>query len=158
MQVMLAADLAPLFEVPAKRLNEQIRRNERRFPNDFGFRLTHEEITILRPHFEASSSKHGGHRHPPFVVTEYGVVMLANVLNSERAIAMSVEVVREFIRLRSIIRSDCPLREQLSQLEKAVKSRLNHHEKQLDDLFTAVQKLIDGPDDPPERKQIGFVP
>lgn len=91
---MLASDLAPLFGVAPKRLNECVRRNERRFPEDFGFRLTRAELANLRPQIAASSSGHGGHRHPPFVVTEYGVVMLANIVDSESAIAMSVRVVR----------------------------------------------------------------
>lgn len=155
---MLAVDLAPLFGVSAKQLNQKIRRNERRFPQDFGFRLSQEELANLRPHFEASSSRHGGHRYPPFVVTEYGVVMLANVLNSERAIAMSVQVVREFIHLRAAARSDCPLREKFQQFERAVKSRLKQHENQLDELFSAVEQLIEGLGDPPERKRIGFTP
>lgn len=84
--------------------------------------------------------------------------MLANVLNSERAIAMSVKIVREFVRLRSIARSDCPLREKLRQLERAVKSRWTRHETQIDELFEAVQNLIDDPGGAPARKQIGFVP
>lgn len=156
--VMLASNLAPLFGVTPKLLNQQIRRNERRFPTDFGFRLTRSETDDLMPHFEASSSGHGGHRHPPFVVTEYGVVMLANVLNSARAIDMSVKVVREFIRLRAIARSGCALKEKLRRLELAVKSRLDEHGSQIDELFDAVQRLIAGPDDLAPQKRIGCAP
>lgn len=155
---MISSDLAPLFGVSPKRLNQQIRRNERRFPGDFGFRLTQEETSNLRPHFEASSSRHGGHRHPPFVVTEYGVVMLANVLNSARAIAMSVQVVREFVRIRTVVRSQDSLKKMLRQLERVVKSRLNKHESQIEELFDAVETLIGNPGGPEHPKQIGFVP
>lgn len=151
---MLASDLAPLFGVSPKRLNESIRRNEGRFPADFGFRLSREELANLRPQFAASSSGHGGHRYPPFAVTEYGVVMLANVVDSERAIAMSVQIVREFIRLRTIARSQDSLKKKLVQLARAVRS----HEIQIDDLFAAVETLIEKSEDTESPKQIGFVP
>ena len=153
-QVMLATDLASLFDVSPKRMNESIRRNEVRFPGDFGFRLTRQELENLRPQFAASSSGHGGHRHPPFAVTEYGVVMLANVVDSDRAIAMSVQVVREFIQLRTITRSQSSLRKKLGQLARAVQS----HELQIDELFAAIEPLIDNSVDPEPPKQIGFVP
>lgn len=148
----------PMFGVTAKQLNQQIRRNEGRFPQDFGFRLTRQETAHLRLQIEASNPRRGGYRHPPFVVTEYGVVMLANVIDSERAIAMSVRVVREFVRLRAISRSDCPLKEKFQRLERVVRSRLDAHETHIDELFDAVQRLLDGSDDSPTRKQIGFAP
>lgn len=133
---MIAADLAPLFAVSPKRLNESIRRHETRFPPDFGFRLSRRELSNLRPQFTASSSGHGGHRHPPFVVTEYGVVMLANVVDSERAIATSVRVVREFVRLRTIARSRDSIRGKLRELARAVRS----HEVRIDELFAAMER------------------
>jgi ORF6N domain len=157
-QVVLAGDLASLFGVSAKRLNEQLRRNERRFPEDFGFRISPEELLRLRPHFAASNPGRGGHRYPPFVLTEYGVVMVANVLNSDRAISMSVEVVRQFVRLRALAHSQDPIKKKLAQLERAVNARLDNHEDQIDELFDAVESLIEPEHGPGSRKRIGFAP
>lgn len=151
---MLAPDLAPLFGVASKRLNQNIRRNEARFPVDFGFRLSREELANLRPQIAASSSGHGGLRHPPFVVTEYGVVMLANVVDSPQAIAMSVQIVREFVRLRRIAREQGSLRRKLMQLARSVRS----HGFQIDELFAAVEKLIDATPDSESARRIGFSP
>ena len=157
-QVILASDLAQLFGVPTKRLNEQIRRNAERFPGDFAFQLTPEEAANLRSQFATSSSGHGGRRYRPFALTEHGVVMAANVLNSPRAVAMSLEVVREFIRLRTIAASHDSLKSKLGELERAVKARLERHESQIDELFGAVEALIDPASARKTKKQIGFLP
>src|SRR5713101_1599893 len=93
-KVILDADLAALYGVTTTRLNEQIKRNKDRFPEDFAFRLTDEEFADLMSQFATSSSKHGGRRKLPLVFTEHGAIMAANVLNSKRAVAASVQVVR----------------------------------------------------------------
>ena len=156
-QIILASDLAALFGVPTKRLNEQIRRNRERFPADFAFKLTPVETTDLRSQIATSSSGHGGRRYLPFALTEHGVVMAANVLNSPRAVAMSLEVVREFIRLRTIALSHESLRTKLGELERVVKAGLNKHESQIEELFEAVAALIE-PANSRSKKTIGFFP
>ena len=102
LKVILDADLAKIYGVPTKRLNEQIKRNPARFPEDFVFQLTEEETNNLRSQF-ATSSLHGGRRYPPYVFTEHGSIMAATVLNSPKAIEMSVFVVRAFIKMRETL-------------------------------------------------------
>ncbi len=112
-RVILDADLASLYGIPTKRLNEQVRRNMDRFPPDFAFILTNEEVTNLRSQIATSSwqvnrsqfttASHGGRRYRPYVFTEHGAIMAANILRSKRAIQMSVFVVRAFIRMRQIL-------------------------------------------------------
>src|SRR6476620_5746965 len=99
-KVILDADLAELYGVPVKRLNEQLKRNPRRFPSDFLFTLTHAEYQHLRSQNATSSSAHGGRRYLPHALTEHGAIMAATVLNSKRAIEMSIFVVRAFVRMR----------------------------------------------------------
>jgi hypothetical protein len=101
-KVMLDSDIAVLYEVTTKRLNEQVKRNKDRFPIDFMFRLSREEFENLKSHF-ATSNGYGGRRHLPYVFTEHGAVMLASVLKSPRAIEASIFVVRAFIKFREII-------------------------------------------------------
>ena len=99
-RVMLDAELATLYGVPTKRLNEQVRRNQARFPSDFMFRLTTGEIDRLRSQIATSKKGRGGTRYRPYAFTEHGVAMLSSVLNSERAVQVNIEIVRTFIRLR----------------------------------------------------------
>ncbi|PYK99284.1 MAG: DNA-binding protein [Verrucomicrobia bacterium] len=101
-RVMLDSDLAKIYQVSTKRLNQQLRRNRSRFPVDFAFRLTVEELTNLRLQ-TATSKKHGGLRYLPWVFTEHGAIMLASVLNSDIAVQASVRVVRAFVRLREMV-------------------------------------------------------
>ena len=157
-QIILASDLAVLFGVSTKRMNQQIGRNADRFPEDFAFRLTRDEADNLRSQFATSRLGHGGQRHLPFALTEHGVVMAANVLNSSRAVQMSVAVVREFLRLRTIARSQETLRKKISQLERAVNARLEKHEFHIDELFDAVESLIEPESDSKKKKRIGFAP
>ena len=109
-RVMLDADLAALYGVSTKRLNEQVRRNRRRFPEDFMFRLTVQEAGLLRSQFATSKPGRGGRRFPPFAFTEHGAVMLASVLNTPIAVAASLQVVRAFNhhRCQRARRSDEP--------------------------------------------------
>ena len=99
-KVILDTDLAELYGVSVKRLNEQVKRNEERFPADFMFQLTPTEHEALRSQFATSKQGRGGRRYPPYAFTEHGAIMAATVLNSERAVEMSVFVVRAFVRLR----------------------------------------------------------
>ena len=101
-KVMLDHDLAKLYGVSTKRLNEQVRRNIKRFPGDFMFQLSQEEDDLLRSQFATSNAGRGGRRYFPFAFTEQGVAMLSSVLNSERAIAVNIQIMRAFAKIREI--------------------------------------------------------
>ncbi|HEV3410201.1 MAG TPA: ORF6N domain-containing protein, partial [Chthoniobacterales bacterium] len=115
-RVMLDSDLAVIYGVQLKRLNEQVRRNAKRFPPDFAFQLTREEFTNLKSQF-ATSSLHGGKRKLPWVFTEHGAIMLASVLNTSVAIDASIRVVRAFVRLREMISANAELARNFAELE-----------------------------------------
>jgi hypothetical protein len=156
-RVMLDSDLARIYRVPAKRLNEQLRRNRARFPSDFAFQLTREEFTNLRSQIATSSlrsqsatSKHGGRRYRPWVFTEHGAIMLASVLNSDIAIDASVRVVRAFVRLREIISANAELAAKFAQLEQ----RPNGHDKAIGQLFAAIRQLLAPL--PEKKRELGF--
>ncbi len=100
---MLDADLAELYGVTTKRLNEQVKRNRDRFPADFMFQLNPAEVNALRSHFATSKMDRGGRRYAPYAFTEHGAIMLASVLNTPRAVEVSVFVVRAFVRLREML-------------------------------------------------------
>jgi phage regulator Rha-like protein len=157
-QVILDSDLASLFGVPTHRLNEQIRRNIDRFPPDFAFVLDPGEAASLLSQIAIAKKGRGGRRTLPFVLTEHGVVMAANVLRSARAVAMSLEVVRAFIRMRKAARSTRSIRKKVAQLESAVNSRLDRHDGDIALLFKTVEALLN--DDASEEvglvRRIGF--
>lgn len=117
-KVMLDSDLADLYQVLTKRLNEQVRRNAERFPDDFMFKLTLEEVTNLMSQFATSSSTHGGRRKPAFAFTEHGVAMLSSVLRSERAVQVDIAIMRAFTRLRGHLAGHADLVRKLDDLEK----------------------------------------
>jgi phage regulator Rha-like protein len=156
LKVILDADLAKIYSVPTKRLNEQIKRNPARFPEDFVFQLTEEETNNLRSQF-ATSSLHGGRRYHPYVFTEHGSIMAATVLNSTKAIEMSVFVVRAFIKMRETLANNKALALKLAELEKKLTERLNVHERAIVHVLGEVRKLASAEPspDPPKRK-IGF--
>ena len=145
-RVMLDSDLAEIYGVSTKRLNEQVRRNIGRFPDDFMFQLNEKEFDNLRSQI-ATSSSWGGRRYPPYVFTEHGAVMLASVLNSEIAIHASIQVVRAFIHLRKLLISNDELARKLDKLEKK-------YDSQFSIVFEAIRKLMSD-DESPQRK-IGF--
>jgi ORF6N domain len=149
-RVMFDSDLAAIYRVTTKRLNEQVRRNISRFPEDFAFQLTAEELTNLRSQI-ATSSFHGGRRYRPWVFTEHGAIMLASVLNSDIAAQASVRVVRAFVRLREMVAANAQLAAKLEELEK----RLDSHDEAIVDLFAALKQLLEPPE-PPKRREIGF--
>jgi hypothetical protein len=117
-KVMLDSDLAALYEVPTKSLNLAVRRNQSRFPDDFMFQLTPEEVDRLRLQFETSKPGRGGRRYSPYAFTEPGVAMLSSVLRSERAVQMNIIIVRAFIRLRELVISNKDIAARVEKLER----------------------------------------
>ena len=121
--VMLDEDLARLYGVTTKRLNEQVKRNAQRFPPDFMFQMTGAEFENLRSQFATSSSGHGGRRTLPTAFTEHGAIMVATVLNSSRAVDMSIRVVRAFVSFRHLLESNVALTRRLAALERKYDGR-----------------------------------
>ncbi len=150
-RVMLDFDLAPVYGVTTKRLKEQFRRNTERFPIDFAFQLTHQELTILRSQI-ATSRLHGGLRHLPIAFTEHGTLMLASILNSPVAVAASVRVVRAFVLMREQLAAHKELAQKLRELE----TRVSGHDAAITNLFEAIRPLVEPPM-PENRRQIGFM-
>jgi hypothetical protein len=158
-RVMFDSDLAAIYGVTTKRLNEQLKRNRTRFPEDFAFQLTAQELTSLKSQIATSnlrsqsvtSRSHGGRRKLPWVFTEHGAIMLASVLNSNVAIQASVRVVRAFVRLREMIAANAQLAVKLEELER----RLDSHDEAIVDLFAALKRLFEPPE-PEKRREIGF--
>jgi hypothetical protein len=149
-KVMLDSHLAELYQVPTKRLNEAVKRNMARFPEDFMFQLTTEETDSLRSQLATSNERRGGRRYLPFVFTEQGVAMLSTALNSERAIAVNIAIMRTFVRLRQILATHKELAERLAAMEK----KYDQHFKVV---FDILKQLTEPPPDPPKRA-IGFLP
>jgi hypothetical protein len=155
-RIMLDTDLARIYGVTTKRLNEQVKRNRERFPDDFMFQLTAKETDDLRSQI-ATSSFHGGRRYLPYAFTEHGAIMAANVLNSRKAVTMSVYVVRAFIKMRSLLGEHREFSRQLADLEKKLTQRLDLHEVAIVDVLQRIMRLLDPPPEPePVRKPIGF--
>ncbi len=179
-KVVLDADLAAVYSVTTKRLNEQFRRNRKRFPKDFAFQLTAEEYDALRSQIAtleegtdirlnwsqtataspsnlrsqfATSRSHGGRRSRPWVSTEHGALQVANILRSDRAIAMSVYVIRAFIELREKIATNAAILKRLAEIDKT----LLMHDSALRDIYQKLLLLLAMPPEPP-RRQIGFSP
>jgi len=156
-RVIFDFDLARLYGVSTSRLNQQFRRNKRRFPRDFAFILTRGEAASKLVQ-SATISPGRNWRKPPIAYTEHGVVMAANVLNSERAVTMSVEIVRAFIRLRKAALAQDKLASKVSELERAVEAKLERHDHEIETPFKAIESLIEKqPPEEPARKRIGFL-
>lgn len=163
-RVILDAELAKIYDVPTKRLNEQVNRNLKRFPADFVFRLNQKETSgLLRSRSQFATLNRGQNiKYLPYAFTEHGAVMAANVLNSPQAVRMSVFVVRAFIRMRQAMSGNRELAKKLAQLEKMLTVRLDVHEKAIFETLKQLARLLDpevaipGPaaEDPP--KKIGF--
>jgi hypothetical protein len=149
-RVILDRDLAELYGVSVRQLNQQVKRNRDRFPADFMFQLTAKEDQILRSQIVISSQKHGGRRYPPYAFTEHGTIMAAAVLNSERAIEMSVFVVRAFVRMREMLVKNRQLSAKINELDR----RLETHDTAIQDLIDAIKELMI-PEEKLKRK-IGF--
>ncbi len=147
---MVDVDLADLYRVPTKRLNEQVRRNLQRFPEDFMFQLTTAEAEALRSQFATSKPGRGGRRYLPYAFTEQGVAMLSSVLNSERAIEVNIAIMRVFVKLRQMLESN----EELNRKFALVIRKLATHDKYFKVVFDELKKLTEP--STPSRRQIGF--
>lgn len=154
-RVMLDADLAEIYGVPTKRLNEQVKRNRKRFPRDFIFRLTPSEANVLlRSRSQSATLKRGQNiKYLPFVFTEHGAVMLATVLSAPIAVAASLRVVRAFVRLRELLAEHDGVEQKVSDLER----RVDGHSDDIGRIFNVLQKIVESPG-PSTVKKIGFVP
>lgn len=168
-KVVLDSDLAAVYGVTTKRLNEQFRRNRKRFPSDFAFQLTSEEFESLRPQIATSSKsmargelanwsqiatssrKHRGKAYRPWAFTEHGELQAANILRSDRAIAMSVYVIRAFIEQREKLAANAAILKRLAEIDKT----LLEHDSALREIYQKLVPLLAPPPEPP-RKQIGF--
>jgi len=162
-RVLLDSDLARLYGVTTKRLNEQVRRNADKFPPDFAFQLTREEVTNLKSQFATSSlenqdsqivssTRHGGRRISPWVFTDYGAIQAANVLNSPAATAMSIYVVRSFMQMREELLTSAAILKKLAEIDRT----LIEHDDALRAIWHQLQPLLQPPPEPPKRR-IGFL-
>ncbi len=147
-KVILDSDLAALYGVPTKRLNEQGRRNRERFPADFMFQLTVHETAVLRSQFATSKPGRGGRRYRPYVFTEYGALMAATILNSPVAVQVSIQIVRTFVRLRQLLATHAQLTRKLVELERK-------YDDQFKVVFDAIRELM-VPPEPGAKRRIGF--
>jgi hypothetical protein len=151
-RVILDSDLARLYRVPTKRLNEQLRRNLGRFPEDFAFQLTQEEWELLRSQTATLKKTRGAHRkYLPYAFTEHGALMAAMILNSPRAVAMSVYVIRAFVKMREDLVANAAILKRLAEIDK----ELLIHDAALRDIYQKLQPLLAPPPEPP-KPEIGF--
>ena len=148
-KVMVDDDLAELYEIPVKVLNQAVKRNRSRFPEDFMFQLTSEESDSLRSHFVTLKTGRGRHRkYLPFAFTEQGVAMLSSVLRSKRAVQVNIEIMRAFVRLRQMLASNTQLATKLADMEKK-------YDAQFKVVFDAIRQLMTPPQS--KKRKIGFV-
>ena len=152
LRVMLDSDLAKIYGVTTGALNQALKRNIKRFPDDFAFQLSGEKLEILISQIVISKKGAGGRRKLPWVFTEHGAIMLASILNSGRAVEMSVSVVRAFVLMREQLAASKELAQKLSELE----NRVSGHDESIQNLFEAIRQLVEPPL-PEDRKQIGFM-
>lgn len=152
-KAILDSDLATLYGVETRRLNEQVRRNIDKFPDDFMFQLTKEEFENLKSQIATSSFGWGGRRKPPLVFTEHGALQAANVLNSPKANKMSVFIVRTFVHLREMALTNEKLARKFAQLEK----RVSDHDDILMEIIKEIRKLIDSQRSIGSKRSIGFI-
>jgi len=156
-RVMLDSDLAALYGVPTKRLNEQVKRNAERFPADFMFRLNSEETESLnRSQFATGSQKHRDPRFPPYAFTEHGAIMAATVLNSPRAVEVSIFVVRAFVQLRELLAGHRELAKRLDELEARIERKLSTHDQAIAGILDAIRQLM-APPPAAKKRPIGFI-
>ena len=153
-KVMLDADLAELYGVTTKRLNEQVKRNIDRFPSDFMFQMNTKEHDSLRSQIATLKHGRGQHRkYMPYVFTEHGAIMAASVLDSKRAVQVSIYVVRAFVQLREMLSSNKALARKLNELER----KLTTHDHAITELIEAIRQLMTPPE-PKKKRSIGFAP
>jgi len=161
-RVILASDLARIYGVETRTLNQAIKRNIEKFPADFMFQITKSEVDTLKSlRSQIVILKQGQHqKYLPYAFTEHGAIMAANVLNSPQAVQMSVFVVRAFIKMRAALTDTRELARKLAHLERDLKSRLNVHEAAIVDILQRVMEILDPPPSPPPppKPKIGFQP
>jgi hypothetical protein len=156
-RVLLDAELAPLYGVTTKRLNEQVKRNAARFPEDFLFRLSAAEVeTLNRSQIATGSQKHRDPRFPPYAFTEHGAIMASMVLNSPHAVEMSIYVVRAFVQLREMLSSNRELARRFAQLETRLDKKLTEHDRAIGAILSAIRELMNPTAPAPKRRPIGF--
>jgi hypothetical protein len=149
-KVMLDRDLALLYEVETKRINEQIKRNSARFPENFMFQLNEIEYENLKS--QNATSSWGGSRKLPYAFTEHGVLQLSNVLKSERATQMSIKIIEVFVSLRDYLLTNLNLKLEV----EAIKKKLVNHDKNIELVFSYLDELIEKREDKTERTKIGY--
>jgi hypothetical protein len=150
---MLDSDLAELYQVDTKRLNEQIRRNPERFPPDFMFQLTQGEWNSLKSQLGDSDLKdHGGRRKLPYVFTEHGVLMLSSVLNSNRAIAVNIQIMRVYIQIKEMLQTNQDLVARMMEMEE----RMEGQDERILRVFQYVQQLVEEEGEAVPRKKVGY--
>jgi hypothetical protein len=149
-KVLLDVDLAALYGVPTKVLLQAVKRNLDRFPEDFMLQLTAKEWASLRSQIVTSNSQRGGRRYAPYAFTEQGVAMLSSVLNSSRAIAVNIEIMRAFVRMRELLASNRELAQKLAELERKIAT----HDQSITGILKAIRELMNPP--LPKRRGIGF--
>lgn len=149
-KAMLDSDLAKLYGVRTEALNQAVKRNQERFPQDFKFQLTVEETESLRSQFVISKQGRGGCRYLPYAFTEQGVAMLSSVLRSKRAIQVNIVIMRVFVKLKQMLTAHRTLARKLAELER----RLEGHDQQIHALFDAIRRLMVSSG--PPRRRIGF--
>jgi len=150
-RIILDTDLARIYGVPTFRLNEAVKRNRRRFPEDFLFQLTGEEHAALTSQSAISKPGRGGRRTRPYAFTEHGALQVANILNSSKAEAMSIYVIRAFIRMREELSANQAVSKRLAEIERTLLT----HDAALRDLYQKIRPLLLPPPDQPKRR-IGF--
>ncbi len=153
-RVILDSDLAAIYGVSTGRFNEAVKRNIERFPEDFMLRLSAAEYAALISQTATSKPGRGGRRKLPWAFTEHGAIQAANVLNSPRAIAMGVYVVRAFVQLRELLASNKDLARRLDQLEARLDKKLATHDEAIAAMLSAIRELMNPP--APKRRGIGF--
>ncbi len=149
---MLDSDLADMYGVLTKRLNEQVQRNAERFPEDFAFQLTQQEVANLKSQIATSSSGHGGRRKLPWAFTEHGVAMLSSVLNSPTAVRVNIQIIRAFVRMRRLLATPGELVTQLQQLAETVQL----HDRQIKAVTDVLTRMLEPVPEPPKKGRIGF--
>ena len=149
-KVMLDFDLAALYEVETRRLNEQVKRNISRFPSDFMFRLTEIELENLMS--QIATSSWGGIRKSPFAFTEHGVLMLSSVLKSDKAIQTNIQIMRIFTKVRQMLLDTTEIKVDILQIQK----KLENHDKNIELVFSYLDELTEKKEDESERVKIGY--
>jgi len=159
-KVMIDRDIAGLYGVELRMLNQAVKRNIERFPEDFMFQLTQDEWDILRSHFVISRYNHGGRRYAPYVFTEHGVAMLSSVINSKHAIEVNINIIRAFVKTRHLIISKIGTNDQIIKLQKLLMLHIENNDYKFSEYDEAIKNIITALNNfiekPKQTKKIGF--